>query len=179
MFTFLKSLFKKSITTNNFFSLFSQYTKPSLLNNEYFSYFTSWQYTAVTTIADSLSSLNYRLADNHDNDFHHEYLTYITPELLQNITIFMKITWTAYILKVIHNNTLLWLSILLPQYLLSNIQIVGVIWYQLFSYYLFAFIFFISLYKLIEEVSVGICIFKIFSHWIRIITPLIIFSIYF
>ncbi len=123
MFTFLKSLFKKSITTNNFFSLFSQYTKPSLLNNEYFSYFTSWQYTAVTTIADSLSSLNYRLADNHDNDLHHEYLTYITPELLQNITIFMIITWTAYTLKVIHNNNILWLSILLPQYLLPNYMI--------------------------------------------------------
>ncbi len=118
MFKFLKSIFKKSNPSNNPLSLFWWYSKSSIPLWDYFSYFTSWQYTAVTTIADSLSSLNYRLADKEDSDLNHEYLEYITPELLQNITIFMKITWTAYVLKVMNHNKVLWLSILLPQYLL-------------------------------------------------------------
>ena len=100
MFKFL-SIFKKSNPSNNRLSLFWWYSKSSIPLWDYFSYFTSWQYTAITTIADSLSSLNYRLADKEDSDLNHEYLEYITPELLQNITIFMKITWTAYVLKVI------------------------------------------------------------------------------
>lgn len=122
MFKFLKSIFKKSNPSNNRLSLFWWYSKSSIPLWDYFSYFTSWQYTAVTTIADSLSSLNYRLADKEDSDLNHEYLEYITPELLQNITIFMKITWTAYILKVMNHNKVLWLSILLPQYLLPIVD---------------------------------------------------------
>ena len=122
MFKFLKSIFKKSNPSNNRLSLFWWYSKSSIPLWDYFSYFTSWQYTAVTTIADSLSSLNYRLADKEDSDLNHEYLEYITPELLQNITIFMKITWTAYVLKVMNHNKVLWLSILLPQYLLPIVD---------------------------------------------------------
>jgi len=122
MLKFLKSIFKKSNPSNNRLSLFWWYSKSSIPLWDYFSYFTSWQYTAVTTIADSLSSLNYRLADKEDSDLNHEYLEYITPELLQNITIFMKITWTAYVLKVMNHNKVLWLSILLPQYLLPIVD---------------------------------------------------------
>lgn len=122
MFKFLKSIFKKSNPSNNRLSLFWWYSKSSIPLWNYFSYFTSRQYTAVTTIADSLSSLNYRLADKEDSDLNHEYLEYITPELLQNITIFMKITWTAYVLKVMNHNKVLWLSILLPQYLLPIVD---------------------------------------------------------
>ena len=122
MFKFLKSIFKKCNPSNNRISLFGWYSKSSIPLWDYFSYFTSWQYTAVTTIADSLSSLNYRLADNEDSDLNHAYLEYITPELLQNITIFMKITWTAYVLKVMNNDKVLWLSILLPQYLLPIVD---------------------------------------------------------
>lgn len=86
------------------------------------NFYQSLKNLILTTIADSLSSLSYRLADKEDSDLNHEYLEYITPELLQNITIFMKITWTAYVLKVMNHNKVLWLSILLPQYLLPIVD---------------------------------------------------------
>ena len=38
----------------------------------------------------------------------------ITPDLIQNIAIFMKMTWTAYVWKVKAWNTVIWLDMLLP-----------------------------------------------------------------
>ena len=45
-----------------------------------------------TGIVPTQNEINDLLADIEDSDLNHEYLEYITPELLQNITIFMKIT---------------------------------------------------------------------------------------
>ena len=124
MFDQIKNIFKKSDNNQNiskksnsswWISLFSWYfSSKSIKDNEYISFFTSWQYAAITAIADSISSLNYRLANKNDQDISHEYMSFITPELLQNITIFMKLCWTAYLWKVSLNNKSLWLSILLP-----------------------------------------------------------------
>ena len=38
----------------------------------------------------------------------------ITPDLIQNIAIFMKMTWTAYVWKVKAWNSIIWLDMLLP-----------------------------------------------------------------
>ena len=71
------------------------------------------QYAAITAIADSLSGLNWRLANKKDQAIQHEYLEYITPELINNIAVFMKMAGTSYIWKVMNNGRVLGLSMLL------------------------------------------------------------------
>lgn len=78
------------------------------------NFFIGWQYAAITAIADSVSGLNYRLSDGKDKQIFHPYLEFVTPELLQNISIFMKMTGSAYVWKVMAGNKVIWLDILLP-----------------------------------------------------------------
>ena len=116
MFKRIKNIFKKSEWNNSSWIslLWWFHWNTSLSDNECVKFFQSWQYAAITAIADSVSSLNYRLADKNDKDIDHEYMKYITPELLQNIAIFMKLCWTAYVWKVVLGWKVLGLSILLP-----------------------------------------------------------------
>ena len=118
MFKWLKSFFKRSVESGtSWISSYMGYTNRFWSASEYISFFIGWQYAAITAIADSVSSLNYRLADKEDNEITHDYLSFITPELIQNIAVFMKMTGSAYVLKVMYNNKILGLSMLLPQYL--------------------------------------------------------------
>ena len=111
----LKHIFKKSNQSfQNVFSFFNTYRENRLRDDEYVNYFIGWQYAAITAISDSISSLQYRLADKNDNDIKHEYLSYVTPDLLWSIATFMKLCWTAYVWKVSLNWKLIGLSILLP-----------------------------------------------------------------
>ncbi len=113
MFTRIKNIFKKS--ESGFLSLFGGFNgDKTIKDHEYVNFFVSWQYAAITAIADSLSGLNWRLADKQDKEIKHEYSDYITPDLLQNIAIFMKMTGTAYVWKVMNNRKVLGLSLLLP-----------------------------------------------------------------
>ena len=117
MFNRIKNIFKKSAwNSNNWISFLGWFLwNTSIKDNEYVKFFTGWQYAAITAIADSVSWLNYRLWDGKDNEIHHEYLDFINPDLLQNIAIFMKMTWTAYVWKVKAWNKVIWLDILLPR----------------------------------------------------------------
>ena len=111
----LKHIFKKSNQSfQNVFSFFNTYRVNRLRDDEYVNYFIGRQYAAITAISDSISSLQYRLADKNDNDIKHEYLSYVTPDLLWSIATFMKLCWTAYVWKVSLNWKLIGLSILLP-----------------------------------------------------------------
>ena len=116
-----KNIFKKSNSEwnnqNRISLIWNYFSNKSIRNDEYVKFFIGWQYAAITAIADSVSSLNYRLADKNDSDLDNEYMSYITPELLWNITTFMKLCWTAYLWKISLNNKPLWLSILLPWYI--------------------------------------------------------------
>lgn len=113
MFTRIKNIFKKS--ESGFLSLFGGFNgDKTIKDHEYVNFFVGWQYAAITAIADSLSGLNWRLADKQDKEIKHEYSDFITPELLQNIAIFMKMTGTAYVWKVMNNRKVLGLSMLLP-----------------------------------------------------------------
>ena len=113
MFTRIKNIFKKS--ESGFLSLFGGFNgDKTIKDHEYVNFFVGWQYAAITAIADSLSGLNWRLADKQDKEIKHEYSDFITPELLQNIAIFMKMTGTAYVRKVMNNRKVLGLSLLLP-----------------------------------------------------------------
>ena len=113
MFTRIKNIFKKS--ESGFLSLFGGFNgDKTIKDHEYVNFFVSWQYAAITAIADSLSGLNWRIADKQDKEIKHEYSDFITPELLQNIAIFMKMTGTAYVWKVMNNRKVLGLSMLLP-----------------------------------------------------------------
>jgi len=78
------------------------------------NFFIGWQYAAITAIWDSVSWLNFRLSDWKDNQIFHPYLEFVTPELIQNITIFMKMTGSAYVWKVKAWEKVIWLDILLP-----------------------------------------------------------------
>jgi hypothetical protein len=102
MFNRIKNIFKKSAWNSNSWISFLWWFlwNTSIKDNEYVKFFTSWQYAAITAIADSVSWLNYRLWDGKDNEIHHEYLDFVNPDLLQNIAIFMKMAWTAYVWKV-------------------------------------------------------------------------------
>ena len=113
MFTRIKNIFKKS--ESGFLSLFGGFNgDKTIKDHEYVNFFVSWQYAAITAIADSLSGLNWRIANKQDKEIKHEYSDFITPELLQNIAIFMKMTGTAYVWKVMNNRKVLGLSLLLP-----------------------------------------------------------------
>ena len=113
MFARLKNIFKKSET--GFLTLFWGFGwDKAIKNHEYVNFFVGWQYAAITAISDSLSGLNWRIADKQDKEIKHEYSDFITPELLQNIAIFMKMTGTAYVWKVMNNRKVLGLSMLLP-----------------------------------------------------------------
>ena len=108
MFKWLKSFFKRSVETGtSWISSYMGYTNRFWSASEYISFFIGWQYAAITAIADSVSSLNYRLADKEGNEITHDYLSFITPELIQNIAVFMKMTGSAYVLKVMYNNKIL------------------------------------------------------------------------
>ena len=116
MFNRIKNIFKKTVeTTHNWISFLAPYVwSPSIRDNEYVKFFIWWQYAAITAIADSVSTLNYRLSDGKDKQISHPYLEFVTPELLQNISVFMKMTGSAYVWKVMAWNKVIWLDMLLP-----------------------------------------------------------------
>ena len=116
MFNRIKNIFKKSEWTHNWISfLWGFLWNTTIKDNEYVKFFIGWQYAAITAIADSVSGLNYRLSDGKDKQIFHPYLEFVTPELLQNIAIFMKMTGSAYVWKVMAWNKVIWLDILLPR----------------------------------------------------------------
>jgi len=115
MFNRIKNIFKKSEWTHNWISfLWGFLWNTTIKDNEYVKFFIGWQYAAITAIADSVSGLNYRLSDGKDKQIFHPYLEFVTPELLQNIAIFMKMTGSAYVWKVMAGNKVIWLDMLLP-----------------------------------------------------------------
>lgn len=116
MFNRIKNIFKKSEeTAHNWISFLWSYVWNTFIrDNEYVDFFIGWQYAAITAIADSVSTLNYRLSDWKDKQIFHPYLEFVTPELLQNIAIFMKMTGSAYVWKVMAWDKVIWLDMLLP-----------------------------------------------------------------
>ena len=117
MFNRIKNIFKKSEWNNSSWISFLWWFlwNTSIRDNEYVKFFIGWQYAAITAIADSVSWLNYRLSDGKDHQINHKYLDFITPDLIQNIAIFMKMTWTAYVWKVKVWESILWLDMLIPR----------------------------------------------------------------
>ena len=116
MFNRIKNIFKKSEWNSSSWISFLWWFlwNTTIRDNEYVKFFIWWQYAAITAIADTVSSLDYRLSDWHDKQINHKYMDLITPDLIQNIAIFMKMTWTAYVWKVMAWNSIIWLDMLLP-----------------------------------------------------------------
>ena len=118
MFNWIKNIFKKSEwnSPSSWISFLWWFTwNPAIRDNEYVKFFIGRQYAAITAIADSISGLNYRLSDGKDKQIFHNYLEFVTPELIQNIAIFMKMTWTAYVRKVMAGSSVVGLDMLLPR----------------------------------------------------------------
>lgn len=130
----LKQKIQKSFADfgGSFFPLFlSSQQNGSIKDHEYIKFFVWWQYAAISTIADSIAGLDRRLADSKDQAVRHEYSNYITAELLYNIVVFIKMTWTAYIRKITQNNKVLGLSILLPRNLTPIVSDTGILsWWK-------------------------------------------------
>ena len=113
MFARIKKMFTK--TQSGFLALFGGFFgDKAIKDHEYINFFVGRQYAAITSIADSLSGLNWRLANKKDQAIQHEYLEYITPELINNIAVFMKMTGTAYVWKIKNGKKVWGLSVLLP-----------------------------------------------------------------
>ena len=71
MFARLKNIFKKS--ESGFLTLFWGFGWDKVIkNHEYVNFFVGWQYAAITAISDSLSGLNWRIADKQDKEIKHE-----------------------------------------------------------------------------------------------------------
>lgn len=124
MFDRIKKILKKS--ESGFLALLGGFRgERRIREDEYVNFFVGRQYAAITAIADSLAGLNWRLANKKDQEIQHEYLEYITPELLQNIAIFIKMTGTAYVWKISNRGKILGLRILLPRALQAKINTAG------------------------------------------------------
>lgn len=113
MFDRIKKILKKS--ESGFLALFGGLSgERRIREDEYVNFFVGRQYAAITAISDSLAGLNWRLANKKDQEIQHEYLEYITPELISNIAIFIKMTGTAYVWKIKNGKKIWGLSMLLP-----------------------------------------------------------------
>ncbi len=84
--------------------------------------FRGWQYIAITTIADAFKGLQFRLYNKKWDEIQNEAMDFITPKFLEYIAIFMKMTGTAYVWKMMSWKRCIGLNFLLPQYLHPKID---------------------------------------------------------
>lgn len=71
-----------------------------LSRTDYLELYRSWVYACVSTIADDLSSLDYRLLDPKNNAIQHEYMKLITRDFLWYIVAYLKLNGSVYIRKI-------------------------------------------------------------------------------
>lgn len=123
MFEKLKGKIKKSFFYENssdwgwfYPSDNTQFGKRSLNRTDYLNLYTWWVYTAVTTIWNNMSDLEYVLKKNKESDdtITHPYMDLITSDLILGITSYLQLNWSCFIYKSKIWNTIEWLNILRP-----------------------------------------------------------------
>lgn len=94
---------------SKFYPIFNSPDQLKQLNrSDYLSLYKSWTYWAITTIADSVSDLNYQLlaAPKSSREINHKYMKFITSDFLETVSSFLKLNWECYFWKVMIWNTI-------------------------------------------------------------------------
>ena len=117
----IKSAFSVKWFTNNTEGFFYPFTNTSywvkqLSRSDYLRLYTSWQYVAVSTIANSIAELETTLTRtvNDDKEINHPYRDLITYDMLVDIVSFMQLAWSCYLWKHTLNWKIQSLEILRP-----------------------------------------------------------------
>lgn len=119
---------------SKFYPIFnSPHQLKQLSRGDYLNLYKGWSYSAITTIADSVSDLEYHLlaAPKSQREINHKYMKFITSEFLETIASFLSLNWECYFWKVQIGNTIDELIPLRPD-LIEIEQTPGweVIWYR-------------------------------------------------
>lgn len=110
MFNFIKKVFSnddinqawKEGSLEKFYPIFnSPYHSKKLSRTDYLNLYTGRIYSCVTTIADSISDLDYHLlrVEWSDKSIDHDYMKFINSAFLESISSFLKLNWEAYVYK--------------------------------------------------------------------------------
>lgn len=96
-------------TSNGFYSIFNP---RGYWDSDYINLYKGWSYAAITKISESLTLLDYQSKNrawkvNKDKD-----LQLLSLDLFDNITQYLKLTWTAYVRKHKINNKVKSLEVL-------------------------------------------------------------------
>ena len=86
-----------------FYPLFnSPYQLKQLSRGDYINLYKSWSYAAITTVADSISDLEYHLlaAPKSSREVNHKYMKFINSEFLETVASFLKLNGECYYWKV-------------------------------------------------------------------------------
>lgn len=123
---------KKSFDINNDMSaIFSseyntRYVK-ELTRSDYLALYTGWAYVAVSTIADTVASLDRELTKTKDTSqsIEHPYEYLVTYELIQGIVSYLQLNGSAYLWKVMTGNKITELQILRPDLVIFDEAVDG------------------------------------------------------
>lgn len=110
MFKYIKGVIKSFLpwTEGNFSPMTNtSYGVKTMTTTDYIKLYTSWQYLAVSTIANSVSDLDRSLTrtKNDDKEINHKHFDLITFDLLLKITSSVQLTGSAFLYKNMIGNT--------------------------------------------------------------------------
>lgn len=94
-----------------------EYTSLPLLQmsrTDYLHEYKGWVYAAISTIASRVGVLDYHLLNDRQKPIEHEYLNFITYDLLESVASFIKLNGSCYVWKVKVGNRVIGLHVLRP-----------------------------------------------------------------
>lgn len=89
-------------TEGSFYPLTNtSYNVGELTRSDYIRLYISWQYVAVSTIANAVADINHSLTTKKgsEKEINHQHQQLLTYELLQTVVSSLQLTWSAYLLK--------------------------------------------------------------------------------
>lgn len=72
----------------------------TMSRTDYLKEYKGWVFTCVSTIASRTASLDYHLLSDTGKQIDHEYLKFITYDLIEQIASFIKLNGSCYVWKV-------------------------------------------------------------------------------
>jgi HK97 family phage portal protein len=86
----------------------------NMTRTDYLKEYKGWVYAAVSTISSRVGVLDFHLLDEKEKPIDHEYLKFITYDLLESISSFIKLNGSCYVWKVMVGRRVLALQVLRP-----------------------------------------------------------------
>lgn len=103
----VKTLFPGSEWSGAFYPLTNtSYNVHDLSRTDYLKLYISRQYVAVSTIANTVASLEFTLTKGKENEIKHQHLQLLTYELLQSIVSSLQLTGSCYLHKSMIGKTI-------------------------------------------------------------------------